>query len=124
MERDKIKKKIKSINRQLKMHGGNENVIKLRGLTDLHYEFLTELLHDKIQVFEKITQSELNIFFEEKNRKKGSYFSKSNIHSINIPSVFNANSNWELIIGTDTFGGPEVVFELKGWEVINQTFVD
>jgi len=125
LERDKIKKKINSINRQLKTHGGNDNKIKLRGLTYSQYDFLAELFFNKIEDFKKITQVELEIYYAENIKKYGfSSFCKSGIHIIDVPLEFNSNSNWQLTMGTESFGGPEMVFEFKGWEIISQVFVD
>ncbi|MDB5282939.1 MAG: hypothetical protein JWO06_2014 [Bacteroidota bacterium] len=119
MEPELFKKKIASINRQLATHGGNENKIKAKSLTPDRVRFFEELFTHLPGYF-AIGKERLDSFFEDDPIHQ---YPTMNVHKIELPENFTGKEQWTLVVGDNYFGGPEMVFEIKEWEVLDETFV-
>jgi hypothetical protein len=122
LKREELKKLLSSINKELRIHGGNENTIKITKLKAAQIDFLLELLTVHLDDYKTFARTKLEEFHAD-DIKLVNYKMPVSIHKITLPENEEENCTWELIIGRLKFGSTEIILDMKKWEIIDDTVV-
>lgn len=123
LKREELKKLLSPINKELRIHGGNENTVKITKLKAAQIDFLLELLNVHLDDYKTFARTKLEEFHAEDIKTLVNYKMPVSIHKITLPENDDENSTWELIIGRLRFGSTEIILDLKKWEIIDDTLV-
>jgi hypothetical protein len=122
LKREELKKLLSPINKELRIHGGNENTVKITKLKTVQIDFLLKLLNIHLDDYKTFARTKLEEFHAE-DIKLVNYKMPVSIHKITLPENDDENCTWELIIGRLKFGSTEIILNLKNWEIIDYTLV-
>jgi hypothetical protein len=123
LKREELKKLLSPINKELRIHGGNENTVKITKLKAEQIDFLLELLNVHLDDYKTFARTKLEEFHAEDIKTLVNYKMPVSIHKITLPENDDENCIWELIIGRLRFGSTEIILDLKKWEIIDDTLV-
>lgn len=121
LKREELKKLLSPINKELRIHGGNENTIKITKLKAAQIDFLLELITVHLDNYKTFARTKLEEFHAD-DIKLVNYKMPVSIHKITLPEN-EEDCIWELIIGRLRFGSTEIILDLKNWEIIDDTLV-
>lgn len=122
-KRDELKKLLAPINKELRIHGGNDNKIKITGLKEGHIDFLLELIKDHLEKYKDFARADLEDFHAEDIKGLVNYKMPVNIHEIDLPESFSDPVSWKIAIGRLRFGSTQVILEINNWEITDSTLV-
>ena len=111
---------LKQTNEQMKAHGGNKNTLQLSSLSPTQKGILEELLTRHLLLYHQIAYERIVDYYADHWPLFGI---EIHVKSIELPEKMDPDTSWSLTLGRDTFDGPVVVFDLKGWEVEDVTLV-
>ncbi|WP_447636011.1 hypothetical protein [Flavobacterium microcysteis] len=122
LKREELKKLLSPINKELRVHGGNDSTVKITKLKAAQIDFLLELIKVHLDDYKTFARTKLEEFHAE-DIKLVNYKMPVSIHKITLPENEEENCTWELIIGRLRFGSTEIILDLKKWEIIDDTLV-
>jgi len=122
LKREELKKLLSPINKELRIHGGNENTVKITKLKAAQIDFLLDLINVHLDDYKTFARTKLEEFHAD-DIKLVNYKMPVSIHKITLPENEDENYTWELIIGRLRFGSTEIILDMKKWEIIDYTVV-
>ena len=121
--KDELKKLLIPINKELKIHGGNENTIKVAKLKAEQIEFLLNLINFHLEEYKSFARIKLEEFHAEDIKALTNYKMPVSIHKIDFPQNYNENCVWELVIGRLKFGSTEIILNIERWKIIDSELI-
>lgn len=122
-KREALKALLPTINPELKKHGGSDNTLKITKLNPAQIEFLYELLTAHLETYRNFVVEQLIAFAKANSPQLTNLKMLAHVHQISLPTSFEGDFEWEIILGKVSFGSTQVILSMKKWEIANHTLV-
>ncbi len=122
-KREALKALLPTINPELKKHGGSDNTLKITKLKPAQIEFLYELLTTHLETYRNFVVEQLIEFAKANSPQINKLKTLAHVHQISLPTSFEGDFEWEIILGKVSFGSTQVILSMKKWEIANHTLV-
>lgn len=122
-KREALKQLLPTINPELKKHGGSDNTIKITKLNPVQIDFLHELLTVHLEKYRNFVVEKLVEFTKANSPQLSNLKTIAHVHQISLPTTFEGDFSWEIILGKVSFGSTQVILSMKKWEIIDSVLV-